>query len=210
MGKVIMSGIVPKLTKPSGLPAGYTRLEYIQSSGTQAIDTEFSVGPDNYNKVRFEVDCEKIGAGSGTRWMTDGASNTDYFYVGVYNGLVYYACGGTADMSTGKAYPGGRSTFVLDAEKGIVSATGVSDTKITVNQFSSSAPLHLCGYSHASGTHRYFAQDLYASKIEVSGVLVRDFVPCISPSGEVGMYERIRKKFHGNIGTGVFIGSEVT
>ena len=50
---------------------------------------------------------------------------------------------------------------------------------------------------------------LYSCQIYDNDVLVRDFVPCINASGEIGLYDSVGKKFYGNAGTGVFTGSEV-
>jgi len=33
--------------------------------------------------------------------------------------------------------------------------------------------------------------------------LVRDFVPCINPSGEIGLYDLVSNQFYKNKGTGV-------
>ena len=51
--------------------------------------------------------------------------------------------------------------------------------------------------------------NLYSCQIYDNGTLVRDFVPCINGSGEVGLYDLVGKQFYGNAGTGVFTGSEV-
>ena len=50
---------------------------------------------------------------------------------------------------------------------------------------------------------------LYSCKIYDNSTLVRDFVPCVTSDGNIGLYELVDKKFYGNIGTGTFIGSEV-
>lgn len=46
---------------------------------------------------------------------------------------------------------------------------------------------------------------LYSAQIYngASLPLIRDFVPCINPSGAVGLYDLVGAKFYGNAGTGV-------
>ena len=60
---------------------------------------------------------------------------------------------------------------------------------------------------NASGTFNAFlAAKLYSCQIYQSAELVKDFVPCLSPTGDVGLYDLCGNKFYGNSGTGVFIG----
>ena len=42
-----------------------------------------------------------------------------------------------------------------------------------------------------------------------NGTLIRDFVPCLSDTDGVGLFDLVESKFYGNAGTGSFIGSEV-
>ena len=210
MGKVLYMRKGNKHTTPgSRLPSGYTELAYIQSSGTQHIDTGVTVGPSNYNKIKFSVTAEKIGQGTGSsisEWMTDGASNSSLFYIGVYNNLVYYGCG-TQDVNTGISYSGGKCTFTLDAKNAKVSVTGHDDISATIGTFSNTVTLYLCAFDYS--TIRHFAQKLYGCQIYEDDVLIRDFVPCINASGEVGLYDLVGKQFYTNAGSGTFTGSEV-
>lgn len=186
------------------LPSGYKRLEYIQSSGTQHIYTGVTVGPSNYNKIKFSVTAEKIGQGTGSStsaWMTDGASSNSLFYIGVYNNLVYYGCG-TQDVNTGISYSGGKCTFTLDAKNEKVSVTGHDDTSATIGTFSNTVTLYLCAFDYS--TIRHFAQKLYGCQIYEDDVLVRDFIPCQTTAGEIGLWDDVNSVFYGNAGTGTF------
>ena len=196
-----------------GLPAGYTELEYIQSTGTQHINTGVIIGPSNYDKMKFSVTAEKIGSGSGTNttsWMLDGASASNYsfFYIGVSNGLVYYGCG-SQDINSGISYAGGKCTFTLDAKNAKVSVTGHNDISATIASVDNNVPIYLFGfYTNETAIYRH-AEKIYRCQIFENDVLIRDFIPCINASGEVGLYDLVGKQFYGNAGTGVFIGSEV-
>lgn len=56
----------------------------------------------------------------------------------------------------------------------------------------------------------YANATIYSCQIYDNGTLVRDYVPCINPSGEVGLYDLVGGKFYGNAGSGVFVtGPEV-
>ena len=45
---------------------------------------------------------------------------------------------------------------------------------------------------------------LYSCQIEQGGQTVRDFVPCISPDGTVGMYDLSGNEFYANTSSGTF------
>ena len=46
---------------------------------------------------------------------------------------------------------------------------------------------------------------LYAGNVVQNGQIIRNFVPCINPSGEIGLYDFVTKRFYGNAGTGEFL-----
>ena len=46
---------------------------------------------------------------------------------------------------------------------------------------------------------------LYSFAIRKNNNIIRNFVPCINPSGEIGLYDFVTKQFYGNAGTGEFL-----
>ena len=44
----------------------------------------------------------------------------------------------------------------------------------------------------------------YSCQIYDNGTLIRDFAPCVNPQGEVGLYDKVNKRFYRNEGTGLF------
>ena len=185
------------------LPDGYDQLEYIQSSGTQYIDTGFLVSSNNYNKIKFVVDCDIIGKGSGASdWLINGSNiNNAYFYVGQYQSKYYYGCG-TTDHNTNTSVISGRHTFTLDTKNKKFSVSDVLEVSATTESVTTTANLYLCGFAYTA--QRSFAQKLYGSKIYQDDVLVRDFIPCKTPSGAIGLYDIAGNQFYSNSGTGLF------
>jgi hypothetical protein len=57
----------------------------------------------------------------------------------------------------------------------------------------------------ANGSSATKQGKIYSCRIYDSGVIVRDFVPCVNPNGDVGLYDVANDKFYGNAGTGKFI-----
>ncbi len=187
----------------ASLPSGYTKLDYIESSGTQYIDTGVSSFNTQRTRVILDVDwlsglgCYFGCYSSGRRWFVEALQPTK-----IYSG--YLDEGKSADIATVI----GRYTV----DKNGVS-TNVNGVKIQHASADSSASIPICllacgGSSGVSGIAD--AARIYSCKIYSDSVLIRQFVPCKNSSGEVGLYDEVNDVFYGNAGTGVFIaGPEV-
>jgi len=52
---------------------------------------------------------------------------------------------------------------------------------------------------------------LYSCKLYDSGILIRDFIPAKTQTGDIGLYDKLNDRFYFNKGTGIFIaGPEIT
>ena len=185
------------------LPSGYTKLDYIESSGTQYIDTGVSSFNTQRTRVILDVDwlsglgCYFGCYSSGRRWFVEALQPTK-----IYSG--YLDEGKSADIATVI----GRYTV----DKNGVS-TNVNGVKILHASAGNSTSISICllacgGSSGVSGIAD--AARIYSCKIYSNSVLIRQFVPCKNSSGEVGLYDEVNDVFYGNAGTGVFIaGPEV-
>ena len=182
----------------SGLPSGYTKLEYIQSSGTQYINTAFK--PKSTSRV--VMDFEFIENAVASPFMSRDISNdTNMFGVFNINGRL------RSDFNTTKvSFSAGLSPLqklLYDRNKNV--CTIGSETITNANgTFSAPRPLFLFA-SNDSGSAAYFSTGkLYSCAIYDNGTLVRDFVPCKNASGAVGLYDLVGKQFYANAGTGTF------
>lgn len=180
-------------------PPDCTELKYIQSSGTQYINT--GVTPNANISIRFKFSELTL------------TQNSDYALLGSVWGqfcLLY------ASTSAVKWYSGGSTTVN-------VSTTGINEliltpTSIEVNgtiknvSAPSSYPTKdICLLNtgdNGAGTNWRGRCKIYGLQIYNGEALVRDFIPCVSDTG-VGLYDRVEHKFYGNNGTGSFVGSEV-
>ena len=181
------------------LPSGYKRLEYIQSTGTQYIDTLVNIEANKPITLRVVCDCSFNNAGVGNGVGTTISGNI--FYFGTYNGSYCYGLGKVD----------GVTSVAADTERRIHDLDAVGK-KLTISD-----KLSLTGLSFATPTaSRTFwlpqwgqGIKLYSCQIYDNGTLVRDFIPCINGSGEVGLYDLVGQQFYGNAGAGTFTGSEV-
>lgn len=172
--------ITPVLKGSSRVPAGYTEVEWIQSSGTQYIDTGIPAKDITDSFIDF-------------RFVSVGTAELEVMatYVDGNNRL---QCGwtGSAFMTgTGATYsqtadPTARTTATC------VPVGSPASTVYLFAQNQSNAPKWQC------------KAEIYSCNISTAVGKVRDFIPCKNPSGTVGLYDLIGGEFYGNSGTGAF------
>lgn len=192
-------------TKHTTVPEGYQRLEYIESTGTQYIDTGFK--PNQDTRVVCKTVCE---VSSTANWVfgarTSNASN-QFTFLGASAGT--YASGFATAAVNFPASLNTTNPIVVDKNKTVTNINGGNAVTNTTATFT--APVNLALFAvNTNGTISYGKVKLYYVQIYDNGILVRDFIPCKTPSGEIGLYDTITQSFYGNAGTGTFsAGSEI-
>lgn len=183
------------------LPSGYTQVEYIESSGTQYVDT--GIVPNQDTRIVMDVQLTS----TETRHLYGARTSTSA-------NLFFAACTGSTkirvDYGTTKNTHNVDSVLnrlTLDASKngGFVGNTSSTFTSAT---FSPDIPMAL----FASNTAGAIVEDTYKAKMKLfscqiydNGTLVRDYVPCTNASGTAGLYDIVNGVFYTNAGTGTFI-----
>ena len=190
----------------SRLPSGYTELTYIQSSGTQYINT--GLKPNQNTRIVMHVNPISI---TSNAWAFGGRNANDNNGKGVffsYSELLWNAV--YYDSSGIKSFSGISSTADLniDYDKNTCTINGVS-VNFTAKTFKSDFNITLLACNTGGTVAGHLSANLYSCQIYDNGTLVRDFKPCINASGEVGLFDMVNRQFYGNAGTGVFTGSEV-
>lgn len=194
----------------SDLPSGYTQIEYIQSSGTQYIDTGIALSATNIQGLRVVADIELVKT-SGSWCVTGSGGAYPVVHFGI-NASGYFAYGkGDGDVATTTAYTQGRYLWDYDlANRKFTVGKLLSVTGISLNTSGTATRnFYISAYATTSGgvCHR---QIIYSYKFYMNGALVRDFVPCKNASGAVGLYDLVNGVFYGNAGSGVFAAGSAT
>lgn len=178
------------------LPYGYQKLQYIQSSGTQWLNT--GVQPTVNTKFSFGVYMlEKTGDCIVGNFLND---NNDYRIFN-YEGTIYWdfkdsrLIGETGSFSINEYLEFECGNYYVN-KNGQRVLTGSNITAFT-------ADANIFVFSK-DGSSTGCSGKLYFLKIYDGESLIRDYVPCISPAGAVGLYDLVDGKFYGNSGTGVF------
>lgn len=179
------------------LPSGYKRLEYIQSSGTQYIDTGIIGSYDTRVTAEFEI----LSIGSGTVFVFGSQANNNVrFCLGITSASVFRSDYGTEYISGPSAATGTKYTADKNRNVCTINGTAINSNAQT---FTGTTNIYLFARSYSSLS--YASLKMYGCKIYSNDVLVRDFIPCKNASGVVGMWDDVEQKFYKNAGSGSFV-----
>lgn len=204
-----------------GLPSGYTQVKYIESTGTQYINTGVSA-PSGF---RF------VGTVAITNPDTTSTSCTiiGAYQNSTYNSITVYPNGNSGNSSwiiegskgsmttNGSGHVFTTARYTPNVALQIDGATSSDEFRLKLNGINyeaytspttstrASNNIYIFGVNNQGSFARGISMKLGVCKIYVNKELVRDYVPCVSTSGAAGLYDLITKQFYGNSGTGSFI-----
>lgn len=187
----------------SGLPSGYTQLEYIESSGTQYINTGFVPSPDTRAVIDAQITVQTVATAAylGERSGSGGTDKTAYELWSMSTGRNVSSDFFGNRVSKTMSTIGIR--MLIDKNKASVTINGNTITN-SAAAGTATLPIFLLA-SNDKGTAAYgIAAKLYSCQLYGNGTLVRDFVPCKNASGAVGLYDTVKGQFYANAGTGTF------
>lgn len=179
------------------LPGGYTEVEYIQSSGTQYLDS--GVTFEKTDTVEFEILWTVTPPRSGTYvcgnyYMQVGMGTSGYGIYAASNTKAY----GTKDRMRVTFASVQETLLVNDAQVFTHNWSGqnLSNVKLGIlklgmegNAWYSSAPV---------------SAKVYSCTIKKGGALVRNFIPCKNAAGVIGLWDDVNSVFYQNAGSGAF------
>lgn len=191
--------------KKKSLPAGYTLLDYIQSDGNQYIVTDYFPS----NKSRVIADLQFTSTGKQSRVFS---AITDAYAFDFYiNGNVKLAFNaGTSRDNTATTVSANtkRHSYEIDCHTAKLDGAVLKTLETSVGQCSHSLVL-FARRTGGGGTITYLDSPtkakIYSVKMYENGVLLRNYLPCINPDGEIGLYDTVTETFCGNEGTGEFV-----
>ena len=197
-GKLQLS--IPTLT----IPEEYVLVEYLESSGTQYINSGITASGTIITEVKYQSFVGNkciVGAGnsSGVRYQIYASSNGNH-YVEFSDGYSNLDKTPFTELSTIKLDPISKKA-IINGNEFELSYTGTVDAR----------PLWLFGRNQSSNSANYRSSTkMYYCKMWDGNTLVRNFVPCYRKSdAKGGMYDFVTKQFFTNSGTGEFLYSTV-
>ena len=193
----------------------YIPIEYLESTGTQYIDTGFAWD----NTIEFEI---KL-------FIQEQNNNQNHSY---------YGCWTTWDNS-GKVFPG-LSTYInyrvfTNFDAGVSNTSGIDigirnyqtgiislrnntmawdlGSSVAFNRGSyfivNKPPYLFASNNGVRGVDEQTATKLYFAKFWLQGDLIRDFIPVLDKYGTPCMFDLVEHKFYYNAGTGNFIAGPI-
>lgn len=194
-----------------GLPSSYKKLQYIQSSGTQYINTGFIPNQD----TRIDMVCvpnSVAEASNGTGFIPYGAGEsytTNAFECYTSNSKYEFNYNGQ-NCFLGSPVIGQKLNIIHNKNEISLSINGGSPITNTFTYGSFSAPRTMTLFAINRSSPFCGLLSLYSCQIYDNGTLIRDFIPCRSADGTVGLWDDVNSVFYTNSGTGVFIGGPLT
>lgn len=196
------------------LPEEYTQLEYIESSGTQYIDTGFK--PNQNSGVETLVETYDTNVLYNNPFGARN-ENQEQFFVGIQTSpdgnnknSTWFLRYETQYYISEFGIKYGQNHIILN--KNIYTINGDSYTfNSTIFQSSNNMYLFACN-NNGKTNNRGMRGKMYYFKLYDNDVLIRNMIPCIRKSDNVvGMYDTVNNLFYENSGTGNFIaGPELT
>ncbi|MCQ2394147.1 MAG: Ig-like domain-containing protein [Kiritimatiellae bacterium] len=181
------------------LPAGYTRLNSIWSTGAQYIDAGIAPTAETAVDLHFG----DLTYGYCTTIFGQGWAGSRYLFNmqgGDYAHRKFMFHGAGTDIRTVFNEAASYRVLVGDDNYCYLRADGESDSqrnKVGISRAVGSGNLFI----FSCGTDYQAAFRFDRMKMHIQGDLFRDFVPCINPKGEVGLFDLVYEKFYGNKGS---------
>ena len=189
----------------------YVNLEYIESTGTQYIDTGVKANQNTGFDIDF-ISYDRISYASGEFGTIFGA-RTDYrtngYQLTTYNNTTL---SGHFLFGTNETYQNIRyNAGIIPGIRQQISfrnrvLTLPDNTTTTVTNYTFETPSTLTIFAmHQTSISENGKVRLYNFKLYDGNTLIRNFVPCMRNSdNEVGLYDLVNNKFYTNSGTGKF------
>lgn len=198
---VINDGVTYNNVTLYNLPEGYKQVEYIESTGTQYIQTGFIPNQD----TRVVIDYQLAEVNNGFLFGTRTLSEDNVYAISINNNNILSNYKTEAIVNNANT-----QRHIIDKNKNKVYFDG--DLKLTHEgaKLALTDPLELFAIKNGS-TSGYMTSKtkIYSIKIYDNEVLTREFVPCYKETVDgtyekAGLYDLITNSFFNNKGTGDF------
>ena len=196
----------------------YTKIEYIESTGTQFIDT--GVKPNS--KTRIDIDFAYLGTTSSETWIPlFGSRETDNsiryaFFINESNLKISPNYGLFDPGSNPNAYI--NAYIIRDNRHNLKNIGGqfylddVLQSSISTSGSMDQMTQNICLFAttdHGAVNIRGSKERIYSVKIYDGDTLIRNMIPCIrNIDDEIGFYDEVNDKFYFNLGTDQFVSGE--
>lgn len=170
------------------LPAGYAQLAYVESDGTQYVNTNFA--PDNNTRVVCDVVFPVTDLGT---WLFGARPGGGQYCFLSYQNQYRSDYANSTDDEMVSIVPTGR--FTVDKNKNVTYINGDVARTAAQSTFSCTQNLYLFACNQSGVANGYGSLKLYSCTIYDNDTLVRDYVPCQNAQGVAGLYDLVNDTF---------------
>lgn len=199
----------------SRIPSEYQEVEYIQTTGTQWINT--GIAPSNDIRIKTDIEVSQTGQDKAVFGLyvigTEATSISNAYHLTPYSSKWYYGTnGGQGSAGTYSPVVGTRYNIDFNCDSHghiLINGQNITAYDETYGGGSYSNPIigiSWRGYSAGAtrkGQFKYYSFEMYNKSTQQC---IRNFIPCYRKSDNViGMYDLITQTFYENAGTGTFL-----
>lgn len=186
---------------PAGLPTGYTEMKYIESTGTQYIDTGLKLNQDS--KIEIEL---SDATGIKVLGARASATSKNFSVFKPFSNQIAFDFYSYSVSRLIHELEDPKEHFNMTVSKdGLI----VNESEYSLSVSDSFTTSTNCYLLNASGSfpaaYTSVAAKLYNCKMYSSNTLVRNLIPCVNSSNQIGLYDTVNDVFYTNAGTGSFI-----
>ena len=206
-GPILHEEDITDLKSIRTLPYEYQKVEYIESTGTQYIDTGVTGKTGYITKAKLMLtEIPNDGCIIGSR--TSGVRIYPmHFYPGNY-GYGYGVFWNSEKKGSANTVLNVHSILLASHQELIINNVRIYTSSDSAT-YDTGYNMTIFGLNY-NGTVQYFSKcKLYSMKLYEGSIIVRDFIPCYRKSdGEIGLYDLVNNVFYTNQGTGTFLKGE--
>lgn len=186
-----------------GLPTGYKRVDFLESTGTQWIDTGYV--PDNESGIL--LDQEKLSTGDFVPMGSRNDMGNTRFYalrslcsveINDYNSVPGYGWGRWVEFNEMR----GRQTSKLNFMNSRKVEGGGSSANLSELPFVPEQPIFMFATNIGGKPNHVWGGRIYDAVISQGESIVMSFVPCLDPEGAPCMFDMVTRKPFYNQATG--------
>lgn len=194
----------------------YTELEYLESTGTQYVDTEICPYKTK-TEVVFQYSGDPDAPGGGYVLATWNANDNRYYpiaYMGIFGAYSheFRTVNRSNSYTVIGSYDTNIHTLIYNDENNRVYFDGVLKTTVSDLTTSNTNSIYLFAMRNSNNE----AQDFISCRImsvkftdKTTGKLVGDFIPVLDKNNVACFYNKVTNKYHYNKGTGSFTAGPV-
>lgn len=192
--------------KVGELPIGYKRLEYVESDGTNHIDT----GVIGKSGLSCEGRMSFVVVPNDSTFIGSRRDNSDtrlyllhYFQKPTYGYGKYYQCGTAAKANTIYDF----ATILKVGEQRFTWNGGVIGTNNLTDELNTGYTMYIFALNQVNVQKWPTKGRLYYLKIWENDVLVRDYIPCMNKEGVCGLWDKVNSTFNSSATSSPLIGA---